>query len=97
MILSPDCGPLPLIINATTSVVIKLSVLSDLSDIYTFGPTLGVHLEDQMSDRKLERQYYVFGHNYLIIHPTKSYDLSMDSLGPVECGFSMQYMEDKIF
>ncbi len=25
------------------SVVIKLSVLSDLSDIYTFGPTLNVN------------------------------------------------------
>ncbi len=62
--------------------------------------TLGapqVYLQDEMSDRRLERLYYVFGHNYLIIHPTKSYDLSMDSLGPVECGFSMQYMKDKIF
>ncbi len=44
-------------------VVIKLSVLSELSDIYTFGPTLGVYLQDQMSDRRLERLYYVFGHN----------------------------------
>ncbi len=65
--------------------------LSDLSDIYTFGPTLGVYLQDQMSDRRLERLYYVFGHKYLIIHTTKGYDLSMDSSGPVECGFSMQY------
>ncbi len=40
-----------------------------------------------MSDSRLERLCYVFGHSYLIIHPTKRYDLSMDSSGPVECGF----------
>ncbi len=49
-----------------------------------------------MSDRRLERLYNVFGNNDLIIHPTKSYDISMDSSGPVECGFSMQYMRGKI-
>ncbi len=35
------------------TVVIKLSVLSDLSDIYTFGPTTEGQLKDQMSDRSL--------------------------------------------
>ncbi len=69
--------------------VIKLSVLSDLSDIYTFRPTLGVYLQDQLSNRRLERLRYVFGHKYRIVHPTKKYDPSMDLSGLVECGFSM--------
>ncbi len=41
-----------------------------------------------MSDRRLGRLCYVFGHNYLTIHPTKKYDPSMDLSGLVECGFS---------
>ncbi len=48
-----------------------------------------------MSDRRLERLCDIFGHSYLI-HPTKRYDLSMDSSGPVGCGFSMQYMKGRI-
>ena len=42
--------------------------------LHLWSDSGGLYLQDQMSDRRLERLYYVFGHNYLIIHPTKTYD-----------------------
>ena len=73
------------------SVVIKLSVLSDLSDICTFGPILKALLQDQMSDRSLESLPYNIDHKILNIAPTGKYDLSMDLSDSVECEFSIHF------
>ncbi len=48
------------------TVVIKLSVLSDLSDICTFGPILKALLQDQMPDRSLKSLPYTIDHKILI-------------------------------
>ena len=76
---------------ARLSVVIKLLVLSDLSDICTFGPILKALLQDQMSDRSLKSLPYKIYHKILNIAPTGKYDLSMDLSHCVEYEFSMYY------
>ncbi len=74
--------------------VIKSSVLSDLSDIYPFGPTLKALLQDQMSDRSLESLPYNIDHNILNIAPTGKYDLSIDLSDCVGYEFSIYYNMD---
>ena len=72
-------------------VVIKLSVLSDLSDICTFGPILKALLQDQMSDRSLKSLHYNIDHKILNTAPTGSYDLSIDLSDCVKYEFSIYY------
>ncbi len=71
--------------------VIKLSVLSDLLDICTFGPILKALLQDQMSDRSLKTFPYNIDHKILNIAPTGRYDLSMDLSECVEYRFAIFY------
>ena len=64
--------------SACKSVVIKLWVLSDLSDICIFGPILKALLRDQMSDGSRKSLPYNIDHKILNMAPTGKYDLSMD-------------------
>ncbi len=74
------------------AVVIKLSVLSDLSDICIFCPILEALLQVQMSDRSLKNlPYNNTGHKILNIAPTGKYDLSMDLSDCVDCEFPIYY------
>ncbi len=81
--------PVKLFFNG--SVVIKLSVLSDLSDICTFGPILKALLQEQMSDRSLKNLLYNIDHKILNIPPTEKYDLSLDLSDCEEYEFSIYY------
>ena len=87
-------GTGPSIYSATltshsTPVVIKLSVLSDLSDICPFGPIPKALLQDQMSNRSLKSLLYNIDHKTINIAPTGKYYLSMDLSDGVEYEFSI--------
>ncbi len=82
-----SCINLNLFPNYRNAVVIKLSVLSDLSDICTFGPIPKALMQDQMSDKSLKSLPYNIDHKILNIALTGKYDLSMDLSDCIEYEF----------
>ncbi len=67
-----------------------MSVLSDVSDICTFGMILKALLQDQMSD-SLKSIPYNIDHKILNIAPTEKYDISMYLSDCIDYAFSIYY------